>query len=88
MLRSPLRFLKIISLIVKAIKADANYFVSGNYLIAADGEIGLMISAGGRSIIKKIGLDYSHWIPVFPEMGSFIAAPFLGITVPLGKSSR
>lgn len=64
------------------------YFVSENYLITADGEFGAVISAGGRSIIRNVGLDYSIWIPIFPDMGTFIAAPFLGITVPLGKSNR
>jgi hypothetical protein len=64
------------------------YFITENYLITADGEVGLLFSAGGRSIIRNIGLDYSLWIPVFPGMGSFVAAPFLGITVPLGKKSR
>ncbi|MDD4108531.1 MAG: hypothetical protein PHH93_07415 [Prolixibacteraceae bacterium] len=59
------------------------YFVTENYLISAEGETGVMISAGGRSIIRNIGLDYSLWIPVFPDMGTFIAFPFLGITVPV-----
>lgn len=64
------------------------YFVSENYLITAEGETGVMLSAGGRSIIRSIGLDYSLWIPVFPEMDTFIALPFLGVTVPLGKRNR
>jgi hypothetical protein len=64
------------------------YFISENYLITAEGEVGVMLSAGGRSIIRNIGLDYSLWIPIIPEMDTFIALPFLGITVPLGKSKR
>jgi len=39
---------------------------------------------GGRSIIRNIGLDYSLWLPLDSEMDSFIAIPFLGITIPLG----
>ena len=59
------------------------YFVTENYIITAEGETGIILSAGGRSIIRNIGLDYSLWIPVFPDMGTFIALPFLGITVPV-----
>lgn len=62
------------------------YFITENYIITADGEFAMVISAGGRSIIRSIGLDYSLWIPIAPDMGGFVAAPFLGITVPLGKN--
>lgn len=62
------------------------YFITENYMVIADGEFGMVISAGGRSIIRNIGLDYSLWIPIVPDMEGFVAAPFLGITVPLGKS--
>lgn len=64
------------------------YFISENYIISAEGETGAMLSAGGRSIIRRIGLDYSLWIPIFPEMDSFVALPFLGVTIPLNGSSK
>jgi hypothetical protein len=61
------------------------YFVSENYVIPFDGEVVVLISAGGRSIIRNVGLDYSLWIPVGTEMDSFIAIPFLGVTIPIGR---
>ncbi len=59
------------------------YFITENYVITAMDEVGILLSAGGRSILRNIGLDYSLWIPLFPEMDTFIAMPFLGITVPV-----
>ena len=59
------------------------YFVTENYVITAEGVTGIFLSAGGRTILRNIGLDYSLWIPVFPDIDSFVAIPFLGITVPL-----
>ncbi len=65
-----------------------SYFISENYIISAEGETGVMLSAGGRSIIRRVGLDYSLWIPIFPDMGGFLALPFLGVTIPMNGSSR
>lgn len=62
------------------------YFISENYLIISEGEVGVLLSVGGRSIIRNIGLDYSVAVPFFPEMGEFIVLPFLGITIPMGKN--
>ena len=61
------------------------YFISENYIIPFDGKEVFLISAGGRSIIRNVGLDYSIWIPMGAELGSFIAIPFLGVTIPIGK---
>lgn len=63
------------------------YFISENYLITIEGETSALISVGGRSIIRNIGLDYSIWIPVASEMERFIAVPFMGITIPIGKKN-
>lgn len=65
-----------------------SYFISENYIISADGETGVMLSAGGRSIIRRVGLDYSLWIPIFPDMDGFLALPFLGVTIPMNSTSR
>jgi hypothetical protein len=64
------------------------YFISENYVIPFDGEVVVLASFGGRSIIRNIGLDYSLWIPITGHMDSFIAIPFLGVTVPIGKTKR
>ncbi len=61
------------------------YFISENYIIPFEGKEVFLISAGGRSIIRNVGLDYSIWIPMGAELGSFIAIPFLGVTIPIGK---
>lgn len=61
------------------------YFITENYAVSFDGELVVLISAGGRSIIRNIGLDYSLWIPIGGEIGTFVAIPFLGITVPIGE---
>jgi len=61
------------------------YFITENYLVISDGEAFGLISAGGRSIIKKVALDYGLFIPVSAEMDVFVALPWLGFTVPLGK---
>ncbi len=61
------------------------YFITENYIISAEGETVAVLSLGGRSIIRNIGLDYSFWIPVGADMDTFIAFPFLGITIPLGS---
>ena len=61
------------------------YFVSENYVITFDGEAVVLISVGGRSIIRNIGLDYSLWIPMGAAVDNFVAIPFLGVTIPIGR---
>jgi hypothetical protein len=61
------------------------YFITENYVITAEGETAVILSLGGRSILRNVGLDYSLWIPVVSDMGTFIAFPFLGITIPFNK---
>ena len=63
------------------------YFITENYAITAGDELIVVLSAGGRSIIRNIGLDYSLWIPMGMELDTFIAIPFLGITIPLGRKN-
>ncbi len=62
------------------------YFITENYIISAEGETAVILSLGGRSILRNVGLDYSLWIPIVPEMETFIAFPFLGITIPIGHN--
>lgn len=60
------------------------YLMSENYYIQAGGDSFLLLSAGGRTVWNTIALDYALLIPAVSE-GSFIAIPFLGITIPMGK---
>lgn len=61
------------------------YFISENYFIQADGSTIVLISLGGRQIIKNSGLDYGLMIPFTSDLNEFIAIPWLGITIPFGK---
>lgn len=63
------------------------YFITENYAITIDQKLLVLISAGGRSIIRNIGLDYSLWIPIGSVLESFVAIPFLGVTIPIGKKN-
>jgi hypothetical protein len=65
-----------------------SYFMSENYYLNIDGDNIVLISAGGRSVIKRMGLDYGLFIPFFPDQESFVAIPWLGLTVPLGKQKN
>ncbi len=74
------------------------YFISENYLIpykttswdyygdySEKNTFAVIISLGGRSLIRKIGLDYSLWIPFNVDLDTFLAIPFLGVTIPIGE---
>lgn len=66
------------------------YFISENYLVDIGGEYFFLGMIGGRSMLGSgnIGLDYGLVIPISTEIGSFVAIPWLGITVPLGKRDQ
>jgi hypothetical protein len=65
------------------------YLISENYIITAGGETVVVLSFGGRSLIRNISLDYSLWMPVGVGNDRILAIPFLGITIPMGnKKSR
>ena len=61
------------------------YFISENYFIQTEGTTALIFTLGGRHIIQNAGLDYGLVIPIISDMDSFIALPWLGITIPFGK---
>lgn len=51
------------------------YFISENYFIKAGDDSILILSVGGRRIIKEAGLDYGLVIPISAGIGSFVAIP-------------
>ncbi len=59
------------------------YLITENYLFFHDSTSTLILSFGGRTIIKGAGLDYGLIIPA--TGGDFIAIPWLGITIPFRK---
>ena len=66
---------------------NRGYFITENYLLSTDGETIVMISGGGRWIIKKAAIDYGLFIPIATGMDTFIAFPWLGFTIPFGKTN-
>ena len=59
------------------------YLITENYYIDAGGETTLLISGGARVILgKKAGLDFGLAAPFYNDMGTFIAVPWLGLTIP------
>jgi hypothetical protein len=61
------------------------YIVSENYYIGMGDDPLTLIMLGGRSLIKKVGLDYGLVVPFYSDMEGFFAIPWLGFTVPFGK---
>ena len=61
------------------------YFISENYFIQTEETTALIFTLGGRHIIQNAGLDYGLVIPFISEMDTFIAFPWLGITIPFGS---
>ncbi len=61
------------------------YLVTENYLISTQYETIGIISAGGRTVQKRLAVDYGLVIPVGVE--EFFALPWLSITLPLGGNT-
>ncbi len=59
------------------------YFMSENYLIPVGDEFAFIGMIGGRSLIKKVALDYGLVIPLFSDMEQLVAIPWLGFTIPI-----
>ena len=63
------------------------YFLTENYIIPAEYTV-VLISLGGRSIIQRVGLDYGLIVPFEENIGTFIAIPWLGVSIPFGQKKR
>jgi hypothetical protein len=62
------------------------YLITENYYIGtADISVGI-ISLGGRSVQRKLAIDYGLIIPLGTDMDTFFALPWLGIAVPFGNT--
>ena len=59
------------------------YMITENYLISTAYETIGIISAGGRTVQKRLAVDYGLAIPV--NIGETIAFPWLSITLPFGE---
>ena len=61
------------------------YLITENYFIGTADEDAILLSFGGRRLIKNSGLDFGLLFPVNTD-GSFFAIPWLGLTIPFGKT--
>ena len=59
-----------------------SFLLSENYYLSTGDESLVLMSLGGRSLIRRIGLDYGGILPISPEIDRFILIPWLGITFP------
>lgn len=62
------------------------YLLTENYYIGTGDSSFGVVSFGGRSVQKKLAIDYGLVLPVGANFGTFIAIPWLGIAVPFGKT--
>jgi len=61
------------------------YLMTESYYIDTGGSAVGFISLGGRTITKSVGIDYGLFFPISDDIGTFIAIPWLGVTVPFGN---
>lgn len=65
------------------------YFLTENYYIEIADDVLVLLSLGGRSITNGgVGLDYGLFIPLMKDMDFFLAIPWIGLTVPIGKKAK
>ena len=66
-----------------------SYIMTENYFIKFNqDEYLLLLSFGGRSLINALSIDYGLFLPLSNEFDSFVAIPWLGITVPFAKRNK
>jgi hypothetical protein len=57
------------------------YLMAESFFIPASGENSAVILLGGRTLIRRVGLDYGALLPLFGSE-TFVIIPWLGLTVP------
>jgi hypothetical protein len=62
------------------------YLLTENYYMSlGSGDSFGIIMLGGRSVQKRLAVDYGLVLPLGTDMGEFIAIPWLSITLPFGN---
>ena len=61
------------------------FLMTENYFINTGGDNIGIISLGGRTVQRRLAVDYGLIFPL-ADIGEFIAIPWLGITVPFGNT--
>ena len=64
--------------------SSKTYFLTENYFIPIGNNYYFMGSAGVRVIMGHVGMDFGFVVPK-SSGNSFVAIPWLGVTVPFGK---
>jgi hypothetical protein len=64
------------------------YLITENYIISSASETIALIGLGGRRIIKRAGIDFGLVAFISPDNSGLYAVPFLGLTVPFGKTGN
>jgi hypothetical protein len=59
------------------------YLMTENYLVSTSEDTFVMLSFGGRRMIKNAGLDFGLWFPF--DTDAFVAIPWLGVSIPFGR---
>lgn len=67
--------------------SNRGYFLTENYYIGTGEDPLVLISIGGRRIVKKVGIDFGLFMP-FVSGWNFVAIPWLGLTVPLVPKAK
>ena len=62
------------------------YLLTENYYIGTGDSSFGVLSAGGRSVQKRLAIDYGLVFPIGADIGSFVAIPWLGIALPFGQT--
>lgn len=63
------------------------YILTENYYIGTTEDDALILFFGGRRLIKNSGIDYGLMFPAVTG-GSFVAIPWLGLTIPFGRPTN
>ncbi len=61
------------------------YLLTENFYIGVGDEYVAIVMLGGRTVTKKVGIDYGLFSPMSNNIEKFRAYPWLGITIPMGK---
>jgi hypothetical protein len=59
------------------------YIMTENYYIDIENERVVLSMIGGRTLVRKVALDYGLVIPIYDNISKVVAIPWLGLTVPI-----
>ena len=64
------------------------YLLTENYYIQPSEDALLLLSIGGRRMIRNFGLDFGAFVPFAEDIEQFIALPWLGFSVSFGETKK